>query len=463
MEANNIFIFVGQFGNKIGYKLITILNLHTTYCDSEDTDKDVFIAVDTESKVVRYLQTKAGKNFAGQGVFDKKGRGGNWSMGYHLQCEAEYGIPIKETIVKMVRRRTRNFSTKSCRIIIVHSLVGGTGGGLGCAILESLRDEFPAISITSVTVAPFVSGESPLQHYNALLTLHWLQRYADCVLLFHNDEVMNHSVSISGVPKVTQKGSLATLSDINDYICYNVASLFYKLPYDYQQLLSKAETKKTENKCFVGQTSTRSGSQRLETGVTTGDLQKITSKANRLSAKMTTMSIHKHTKRSNKTDYECMKNDSNPIRSTDRKMSHLSKNSCTSITSGNQDISANSGTSGMKIHRTDDDKQECTATIKDNILHLLTPNSKKKFIASLQKHSRRITSDFKPVLSSLIKNIVKKDQNGQNYINSSVVLIARGECSKALDFEKDKVLNYLKQNLVLEDQQNPYVDTIASE
>ena len=275
---------------------------------------------------------------------------------------------------------------------------------------------------------------------------------------------MNHFVSISGVSKVTQKGSLATLNDINDYICYNVASLLYKLPYDYQQLLSKEETKKTENSCFASQTSTRSENQRLETGVRTGDLQKTTSKTNRLSAKMTTMSIHKHIKRSNKTDYECMKNESNPIRSTDKKISHLSKNSSTSITSGNQDISANSSTFGMKTHRADDDKLESTTTtIKDNILNLLTPNSKKKFIASLQKHSRRISSDFKPVLSSLIKNIVKKDQNGQSYTNSSVVLIARGECSKALDFEKDKVLNNLRQNLELEGQQNPYVDTIASE
>ena len=61
---------------------------------------------------------------------------------------------------------------------MIHSLIGGTGGGLGCCILESVKDEFPEIHITSVTTSPFVSGESPMQHYNALFTLAWLQRFA---------------------------------------------------------------------------------------------------------------------------------------------------------------------------------------------------------------------------------------------------------------------------------------------
>ena len=61
---------------------------------------------------------------------------------------------------------------------MIHSLIGGTGGGLGCFILESVKDEFPEIHITSVTTSPFVSGESPMQHYNALFTLAWLQRFA---------------------------------------------------------------------------------------------------------------------------------------------------------------------------------------------------------------------------------------------------------------------------------------------
>ena len=62
--------------------------------------------------------------------------------------------------------------------IIAHSLIGGTGGGFGSQIVESCREEFPEDPILSVSVAPFVSGESPLQHYNSLLTLAWLQRFA---------------------------------------------------------------------------------------------------------------------------------------------------------------------------------------------------------------------------------------------------------------------------------------------
>lgn len=60
---------------------------------------------------------------------------------------------------------------------MIHSLIGGTGGGFTCSIVEGIKEEFPRILVTSVTTSPFVSGESPLQHYNELLTLAWLQRF----------------------------------------------------------------------------------------------------------------------------------------------------------------------------------------------------------------------------------------------------------------------------------------------
>jgi len=68
-------------------------------------------------------------------------------------------------------------------ILLISSLCGGTGGGLGSRILESLRGEFRLEHIISCVVAPFLTGDTPLQHYNALLSLASLQKYVCLVIL----------------------------------------------------------------------------------------------------------------------------------------------------------------------------------------------------------------------------------------------------------------------------------------
>ena len=71
--------------------------------------------------------------------------------------------------------------------------------GLGSAIAERLRDEYPLAHFLSISVAPFVSGESPLQHYNTLLSLRWLQNYSDAVVLFQNDRVLQQAEKCTSV------------------------------------------------------------------------------------------------------------------------------------------------------------------------------------------------------------------------------------------------------------------------
>ena len=60
--------------------------------------------------------------------------------------------------------------------IVVHSLAGGTGSGLGSHLVEAIRDTYPLGHVMSAAVSPHASGDSPLQHYNSLLSLASLQR-----------------------------------------------------------------------------------------------------------------------------------------------------------------------------------------------------------------------------------------------------------------------------------------------
>jgi hypothetical protein len=88
---------------------------------------------------------------------------------------------------------------------------------MGSRFVEEIRTEHPRSAILCIAVAPHSQGESPLQHYNSLLTLSHLQQFADGVVLFNNDSVMEE------IMKGSQKAAPArspccSLDDMNSYI-----------------------------------------------------------------------------------------------------------------------------------------------------------------------------------------------------------------------------------------------------
>ena len=71
----------------------------------------------------------------------------------------------------------------------------------------------PVSCILSVVVTPFSSGETPLQHLNSALSLAWLQKYSDAVLLLDNDSVMEQVVrQRKSPPLVSSSSASATVS-----------------------------------------------------------------------------------------------------------------------------------------------------------------------------------------------------------------------------------------------------------
>jgi cell division GTPase FtsZ len=75
-------------------------------------------------------------------------------------------------------------------------LIGGTGSGLSASIFESLREEFPSSFFLSVCVFPHVTGENPMQNYNGLFAFQYLQIFADGVIYFENDNLLDIADSL---------------------------------------------------------------------------------------------------------------------------------------------------------------------------------------------------------------------------------------------------------------------------
>lgn len=71
--------------------------------------------------------------------------------------------------------------------MLMHSVAGGTGSGVGSFLLERLNDRFPKKLIQTYSVFP--NSQEPdvvVQPYNSLLTLKRLANHADSVVVLDN-------------------------------------------------------------------------------------------------------------------------------------------------------------------------------------------------------------------------------------------------------------------------------------
>ena len=98
--------------------------------------------------------------------------------------------------------------------VLMHSLAGGTGSGLGSRLLEAYRDTYGKAYLMTASVWPNSSGETPLQHYNTCFTLANLQRNADAVLLFQNEQILKVLHKLVAV----KKEETITMKNMNENI-----------------------------------------------------------------------------------------------------------------------------------------------------------------------------------------------------------------------------------------------------
>ncbi|XP_076458939.1 tubulin delta chain-like isoform X1 [Babylonia areolata] len=221
---STVFLHVGQCGNQVSQPLWKCIERDGAALESRTfTSHDGWhraVHVDSEPKVIKHLP-KVLKIREKNIIAGKRGRGTNWALGYHgLKCSGDDHL-LQNTLdaVRTEVERCDMFSG----IIMTHSLSGGTGSGFGSRLAEALRDNYPMNHLLSVTFAPCASGESPLQHYNALMCLATLQRNVDGILLIQNDDILDRATKRS-------PDSLASFTSLNKVIGQSLAGLF--LPTD---------------------------------------------------------------------------------------------------------------------------------------------------------------------------------------------------------------------------------------
>ncbi|ESO88026.1 hypothetical protein LOTGIDRAFT_126843 [Lottia gigantea] len=222
---STIFLNVGQCGNQVSKSILKtltsdgeVLQSNTYKCPGGEVRS---VHVDSETKVISQMK-KSSLNIREKNVIcGKKGRGSNWALGYNgfsSGSEDHILTDSEDALRKEIERCDSYYG-----VILLHSLGGGTGSGLGSRLCELLRDEYPMNYILSCSFAPFSSGDSPLQHYNSLLTLSTLQNYTDGIILTYNDEILYRLHKRMGDKSVS-------LDQINQYISNHLCGVF--LPTD---------------------------------------------------------------------------------------------------------------------------------------------------------------------------------------------------------------------------------------
>ena len=116
---------------------------------------------------------------------DTSGSGNNWAHGHEVYAP-QYHAELMESV---------RHAVEPCESLqgffMLHSLGGGTGSGLGSALLEQLADEYPSVYRFACSVFPSEEDDVITSPYNAMLSAATLMDAADCVLPIENQALID--------------------------------------------------------------------------------------------------------------------------------------------------------------------------------------------------------------------------------------------------------------------------------
>ena len=144
------------------------------------------VLVDMEPKVIWQVVERASRSreparwrYQPGGSFARaSGAGNNWAYGF-----AVHGPAASDSVMDLVRKEVEHCDRLG-GLLLLQSLAGGTGSGVGTYLTETLRDHYPHANLMNHTVWPYESGEVIVQHYNAMLTLAKVRGHSTYILRY---------------------------------------------------------------------------------------------------------------------------------------------------------------------------------------------------------------------------------------------------------------------------------------
>lgn len=169
------------------------------------------ILIDLEPRVINSIMTGTySKIFNPENIYVSPqggGAGNNWAAGYQA------GESIIDDLMDMLDREADGSDSLE-GFMLLHSIAGGTGSGIGSFLLENINDRFPKKLIQTYSVFPESQQVSDVvvQPYNSVLTLKRLALYADSVIVLDNGALTRIAADTLNVqsPSVEQTNQLVS-------------------------------------------------------------------------------------------------------------------------------------------------------------------------------------------------------------------------------------------------------------
>lgn len=227
---------LGQYGNQIGNSLFSTLLADSTagnaksgsFYERESVERFFdrsragmltarAVLVDMEPKVVQQSLAEAARSkkwcYNENSVYyQNRGSGNNWANGY-LNYGPQASKKVSELVQKQLERCDRVGG-----ILVVMSVAGGTGSGVGTRVTEELHDMNPQTTLVNQIVWPYSSGEVIVQGYNTLLTLTHLYKTSDAIIVLYNDQLHKTCSQLLKLKHIS-------FANMNDVASHGLASI----------------------------------------------------------------------------------------------------------------------------------------------------------------------------------------------------------------------------------------------
>ena len=250
-------IQIGQCGNQIGLNifnnLIEEMKNSSEYLSQLISDSYFTISknyqfqansllIDMESKVIDKcikISEKNGWNYLKQNIIHKQsGSGNNWANGFFY-----HGPSVEKAFVETFSKFSEKFDfLDTC--ILINSLAGGTGSGLGSYLAILMKDYFPEINLLNIAVWPNDSGEVVVNSYNTLLSICENYKVSDLITVINNQEIFDICKNIYKFKKIG-------FENLNSIISKHIINMMIPPSYDINTKIKdnifKSKTYKTNS------------------------------------------------------------------------------------------------------------------------------------------------------------------------------------------------------------------------
>ncbi len=159
------------------------------------------LLIDTEPRVIDSCISRnkqRGWEYDANNAFTLEGgSGNNWAHGFY-----EHGLQVHDRVTEMLRSEAEKCDSLDA-FVILQSVAGGTGSGLGTYLTGSLCDSFPNTSRINCVIWPHSTGEVVVHSYNTIFTMANLQNSSNAIvcvfLIMREREFVQRCVELKGL------------------------------------------------------------------------------------------------------------------------------------------------------------------------------------------------------------------------------------------------------------------------